>query len=106
MITADQPLAIQDIRVEIPDELFVGDYDQANGRYHGRSASWVYGQGTPYHTMTADFQLTHRGQAEGIARLQIVGLDGENPVKNRMSIALTDVAPLSWRVGRLVRQRS
>jgi len=85
------PPAPQDVHAEIPDQAFVGDYDQGNGRYHGRTAAWVYGQGTPYHTMTARFQLTHQGQAVGVATLQLVGLDGENPIKNRMSIVLNGV---------------
>jgi serine/threonine-protein kinase len=85
------PPAAQDFSVEIPDEWFAGDYDQGSGRYHGRTASWVYGQGTAYHTMTASFQLTHQGQAVGPATLQLVGLDGENPIKNRMRIVLNGV---------------
>ena len=83
------PPSPQDVTVEIPDEWFVGDYPRS--RYHGRSASWVYGQGTPFHTMTAHFPLTHAGQPQGAATLQIVGLDGENPIKNQMSISLNEV---------------
>jgi len=86
------PGPVQDYQTQIPDQLFVGDYDgPGSGQYHQRSASWVYGQGTPYHTMTANFQLERGGQAEGPATLEIVGLDGENPIKNRMSIVLNGV---------------
>jgi hypothetical protein len=56
--------------------------------YHGRSASWVYGQGTAFNTMTATFVLEPRPSPDGRARLELVGLDGENPVKNDIRIVL------------------
>jgi hypothetical protein len=74
---------------EIPDSLFVGDFHgEDNGTYHGRSASWIYGQGTPYATMTANFGLDAPVVAGGRASLELVGLDGENPVKNVIRIVL------------------
>lgn len=82
----------EDVSVRIPNRLFEGDYDgPGSGRYHGRTASWVYGQGTPYHTMTARFRLDHEGQVRPRASLEIVGLDGENPRKNRIAVVLNGV---------------
>ena len=67
----------------------MGDYDGAgSGRYHGRTAAWVYGQGSAYSTMTANFELTQQGQPARRALLTIVGLDGENERKNMMSVTL------------------
>jgi hypothetical protein len=81
-----------ELTARIPDRSFVGDFHgQDNGSYHGRSASWVYGQGTPYHTMTASFRLDDRHPAVGRASLRIVGLDGENDVKNPVRIVLNGV---------------
>ena len=71
----------------INDTQFVGDFP-SDGTYHGRSASWVYGQGTPYNTMSTTFTLDAPGGAIGRASLQLVGLDGENPVKNQMRVVL------------------
>jgi hypothetical protein len=51
----------------------------------------VYGQGTPYHTMTARFELTHEGQVRPRASLEIVGLDGDHPNKSLISIVLNGV---------------
>jgi hypothetical protein len=51
----------------------------------------VYGQGTPYDTMTARFRLDEVGQFGRRASLEIVGLDGDNPRKNQISIAINGV---------------
>lgn len=76
----------------IPDRLFVGDFHgDDNGTYHGRSASWVYGQDTPYSTMTATLELDVPPAAGQRATLELVGLDGENPVKNMIRIVLNGV---------------
>jgi hypothetical protein len=83
------PPPIQTVRARIPDRWFAGDYNgEGSGRYHGRSASWVYGQGTQYHTMTARFRLEHEGQTVRRASLQVVGLDGEDPPKHSIRIVL------------------
>jgi hypothetical protein len=71
----------------IPDSRFVGDFP-GDDTYHGRTASWVYGQGTPYNTMTAAFALDSPATPGGTARLELVGLDGENPVKNVIRVVL------------------
>jgi serine/threonine-protein kinase len=85
------PPPVGAISARIENELFLGDYDQGSGVYHGRTASWVYGQGTPYHTMTASFQLGHQGLVVGNASLELVGLDAENPIKQPIRIVLNGV---------------
>ncbi len=82
----------QQVSVRIPDRLFEGDYDgRGSGRYHGRTASWVYGQGTAYHTMTASFSIDRDGRIARRARLTIVGVDGENERKNQTAVLLNGV---------------
>ena len=77
------------IRVRIQDDVFLGDYNGAgSGTYHGRTATWIYGQGTPYHTMTATFDLGQTGRATGQATLRIVGLEGSEAGKQRIAIVL------------------
>lgn len=65
---------------------FRGGYTRSNGRYHGRTAQWVYGQGTSYHTMTASFNLDQAPQ--GVANLTIVGVDSEDPAKTPIRIEI------------------
>ena len=70
----------------------MGDYDgPTSGTYHGRTASWVYGQGSGYSTMTATFSADYQGSPRGQATLTIVGLDGDNPAKQPISIAVNGV---------------
>jgi hypothetical protein len=77
------------VQAQIPDESFVGDYP-GDGVYHDRSASWVYGQGTAFNTMTAPFTLAAPDPSAG-ARLQVTGLDGENPLSNATRISVNGV---------------
>ena len=67
----------------------MGDYPN-DDTYHGRSASWVYGQLTPYNTMTATFELDQPATSRR-ATVQFVGLDGENPAKNDVRFVLNGV---------------
>lgn len=84
-----EPPPVRDVSFRLADRFFVGDYDgPGSGSYHDRSASWVYGQGTPYHTMTLRFRLTDDGQIGRRASLTFVGLDGESAHKNRIAIVL------------------
>jgi hypothetical protein len=77
------------IAVRIPDRLFLGDYNgSGSGTYHGRTATWIYGQGTPYSAMTAQFELEQTRAAIGQASLTIVGLEGAEPEKQSISIVL------------------
>jgi hypothetical protein len=83
---------LSEYSVRIPDGRFLGDFtDQDNGIYHGRTASWIYGRGTPYSTMTAQFTLDQPGEIVGRGSLEIVGLDGENERHNAVRIELNGV---------------
>ncbi len=74
--------------MSLPSELFQGGFERGNRRYHGRTVSYVYGQGTPYHTMTAVFRIDGAGSARGTATLRFVGIDDEAEEKNPMRITL------------------
>jgi tRNA A-37 threonylcarbamoyl transferase component Bud32 len=87
VVTPAPPPAEQ--RAQIGDESFVGDYP-SDGAYHGRTASWVYGQGTSFNTMTAPFSLV-APDASAPARLEMVGLDGENLISNATRITINGV---------------
>ena len=77
------------IKVRIQDDAFVGDFNGAgSGDYHGRTATWIYGQGTPYHTMTAQFELDQAGDAVRRATLRIIGLEGSEPPSSEIAIVL------------------
>ncbi len=65
---------------------FSGGYTRSNGKYHGRTARWVYGQGTPYHTMTASFTLDRAPQSQ--ANLTITGVDSEDAPKTPIRIEI------------------
>lgn len=57
--------------------------------YHGRTATWVYGQGTRFHTMTATAQI--RGEPVGPARFTVVGIDSEDEPKTPMRLTINDI---------------
>jgi len=77
------------MELRIPEWWFLGDYNGwGSGDYHGRRATWIYGQGTPYSAMTAKFELEQTAAAFGQASLTIVGLEGSEPEKQTISIAL------------------
>jgi len=83
------PATTETFSLRIPDGWFVGDYDgPGSGTYHGRTASWIYGQGTPYESMTAEFELEYDGTLGRRATLQLTGLDGDDPAKHMISIVL------------------
>jgi predicted Ser/Thr protein kinase len=56
--------------------------------YGGRSATWVYGQGSGYATMTASFVAN---RSSGTATLRIVGMDSEDGAKTPMRVTINDV---------------
>ncbi len=64
----------------------MGGYRDSDGRYHGRTARWVYGQGTAYHTMTARFPVV--SQPVGTATLTLVGIDSEDEPKTPVRISV------------------
>jgi serine/threonine protein kinase len=72
--------------VTLDDTAFSGGYTRRDGRYHGRTAHWVYGQGTAYHTMVAQFVLDKVPKKE--VKLVITGVDSEDERKTPMLIAI------------------
>jgi eukaryotic-like serine/threonine-protein kinase len=84
---APEPLPGNTIALE--DTAFAGGYTRSNGLYHGRSAHWVYGQGTQYSTMSATFNVDN--PPAGPAVLTIVGIDSEDKAKTPMNITLNGV---------------
>ncbi|MBA2570310.1 MAG: hypothetical protein H0V04_03905 [Chloroflexi bacterium] len=81
----------ESVTVALPNQLFEGGFERGDRRYHGRTVSYVYGQGTPYHTMTAQFALDPPVRTQGTAMLQLVGIDSEEEEKNPMRIVLNGV---------------
>lgn len=59
-----------------------------NGRYHDRSAAWVYGQGTEFDTMVAGFSIEGAGSVRGEATLRFIGIDAEDPAKKPIRIVI------------------
>ncbi|MDQ3493619.1 MAG: hypothetical protein M3452_10230, partial [Chloroflexota bacterium] len=82
----------RNVSVTIPNGILNGGYEGGNGRYKGRTASWVYGQGTSLHTMSGSFRADGGGQATGTARLRLVGMDDERPEKSQMRLSLNGQA--------------
>ncbi|CAN5755504.1 hypothetical protein BH23CHL7_BH23CHL7_09780 [soil metagenome] len=78
--------------MQIDDGQFEGAFaGRRSGTYLGRTASWVYGQGTRSHTMTASFRLRLDGEVGRRASFTIVGMDGENRAKNTIAVVLNGV---------------
>jgi hypothetical protein len=60
----------------IEDSALIGGFrNPGQSIYRGRSATWVYGTGTAYSTMTAQFEL---GGQPAAGTLTITGLTSEN----------------------------
>jgi hypothetical protein len=70
----------------VEDTGFEGGFRRQDGIYHGVTASWVYGQGTQYHTMSRSFILDRQPGAS--QALTIRGLDSEDGVKTPILIVL------------------
>jgi hypothetical protein len=86
--TPTVPVAVgNDVTVE--DVAFAGAYRYAPPSvYEGRTAAWVYGQGTNFTTMRATFSAA--GQPTGAARLTISGMDSEGTAKSPMRVLIND----------------
>ena len=80
------PAGNNSVNIDGPD--FQGGYTRPDGLYHGRTAEWVYGQGTPYNTMSASFSIDDN--PKGPANMVIVGVDLEDPPKTPMRILVND----------------
>lgn len=71
----------------LDDNNFVGGFTRNDG-YHGRTAQWVYGQGTDYHTMQATFTVSERPRGQG--SLTLLGMDSEDEKKTPMRVTIND----------------
>ncbi len=73
--------------VALEDVAFTGGYRYPPPSvYDGRTAVWVYGQGTAFATMTAPFLVPN--QPSGTAQLRIVGLDSEGAQKTPLRLLI------------------
>jgi hypothetical protein len=74
--------------VRLDDTLWAGGFGGASQprTYGGRSATWVYGQGTGYETMRAEVQLA--AAPRGVARLTVEGMDSEGAAKTAILVAV------------------
>jgi serine/threonine-protein kinase len=76
-----------DRRVALEDLAFAGGYRYPPPSvYEGRTAVWVYGQGTSFASMTAPFVLT--AQPTGDGHLTLAGMDSEGNAKTPMRILI------------------
>ena len=76
-----------DRRVALEDLAFAGGYRYPPPSvYEGRTAVWVYGQGTSFASMTAPFVLT--AQPGGDGHLTLAGMDSEGSAKTPMRILI------------------
>jgi hypothetical protein len=76
-----------DRRVALEDLAFTGGYRYAPPSvYEGRTAVWVYGQGTSFAAMTAPFVLP--AQPTGNGHLTLAGMDSEDRAKTPMRILI------------------
>jgi serine/threonine-protein kinase len=85
------PLSLEYSAIRLEDTDWSGGFGGANGqqRYGGRSATWIYGQGTGYETMRTAFDVD--GPLQGSARLTVEGMDSEGRAKTEISILINDV---------------
>jgi eukaryotic-like serine/threonine-protein kinase len=74
--------------VRLEDTSWLGGFGGAAQprTYGGRSATWIYGQGTGYENMRATFVLAE--QPTGVARLTVEGMDSEGAAKTTILIAV------------------
>jgi serine/threonine-protein kinase len=77
--------------LRLDDEAWTGGFGGAGSprRYGGRSATWVYGQGTGYDTMRANFVV--EGQPAGTATLAVEGMDSEGRARTRIAVRVNGV---------------
>lgn len=76
--------------IRIDDTAWQGSYRREAGptTYGGRTATWIYGAGTGYDTMRAEFRAA--GQPTGAAQLVIEGMDSEDRAKTPIRIMIND----------------
>ena len=77
--------AVASVRLE--DTAWSGGWRNSGGSvYGGRTATWVYGQDTPYHTMQASFDLP--AAPRDAVQLVIEGMDDEQSNKTTIDISV------------------
>lgn len=76
--------------LRLEDTDFVGGFRNSGASvYGGRSATWVYGQGSGYSSMAAMFSI---GQVvPGLAHVTIEGMDSEDPAKTPLRVEINGV---------------
>jgi hypothetical protein len=74
--------------VQLDDNVWGGGYRSSRG-YAGRSATWIYGVGTDYSSMRAQFTLDT--QPSGTASLTIEGMDSEDRGKTPIQILINGI---------------
>lgn len=86
--TAAPPATAGGQTIRLDDDVWQGSYRRSTGPtvYGGRSATWIYGTGTQYSTMQAQFEVA--GQPAGTAELRIEGMDSEGPAKTSIQITI------------------
>lgn len=80
------PVPASQNTITLDDTNFTGGFTNKNGRYHGRTAQWVYGQGTAYNTMATSFNLDV--VPDKPASLTVVGVDSEDEAKTPIRIMI------------------
>lgn len=77
---------VQTVRLE--DDAWQGSYRRAGGTtvYGGRTATWIYGNGTQYSAMQTQFDIAR--QPTGTAELRVEGMDSEGSAKTAIRITI------------------
>ena len=76
--------------VRLEDTAFVGGFrNRGASVYGGRTATWVYGQGSGYSSMSATFRLDQA--PSGVARLTIEGMDSEDAARTPLQVTVNGV---------------
>jgi hypothetical protein len=76
--------------LRLEDSAFTGGFrNKGASVYGGRTATWVYGQGSGYSSMAATFIVDQA--APGVARLTIEGMDSEDRAKSPLRIGINGI---------------
>lgn len=79
--------------LRLEDTNFTGGFrNRGASIYGGRTATWIYGQGSGFSEMSASFTVT--GPLNGIATLTIEGMDSEDAAKTPIRIVVDGVTLL------------
>jgi serine/threonine protein kinase len=89
--TLSEPISADAVTVVLDDDAFSGGFS-APRNYRGRTARWMYGAGSAYGNMTAEFSVPGSPRA---GNLTIVGIDSENGPKTPMEVLVNDTVVFS-----------